>query len=276
MLHNHKAEVKAKQRFEFGKNWAKFLLLLNEERIEKAEQSLKSYVGDVKGKHFIDVGSGSGLFSLAARRLGAKVFSFDYDPQSFACTLELKRRYFNNDTNWQVEQESVLNKAFLQTLGQFDIVYSWGVLHHTGDMWTALKNVISLVNSGGTLFISLYNNQGIMSRIWNYHKKNYNSLPQYLKGLYAFMVMGVREVKSFLGNLILLRPMRYINYWRSSTQERGMSHYHDMIDWIGGYPFEVSKPEEIFEFFYNNGFELKKLKTCGGGLGCNEFVFQKK
>ena len=149
-------------------------------------------------------------------------------------------------------------------------------MHHTGNMWTALQNITTLVNDGGTLFISLYNDQGRISKMWTYHKKKYNRLPQPFKGVYAFIIMGAREVKSFLGNLVLLRPMRYINYWRSPAQERGMSHYYDMIDWIGGYPFEVSKPEEIFKFFHEQGFELKKLKTCGGGLGCNEFVFQKK
>src|SRR6478672_3721344 len=104
MISNHQQEVKSGQRFEFGKNWKKFLSLLNEDKIKSAEQSLISYVGDVKGKRFLDIGSGSGLFSLAARRLGAIVYSFDYDPQSVACTRELKQRYFPNDNNWNIEQ----------------------------------------------------------------------------------------------------------------------------------------------------------------------------
>ncbi len=92
--------------------------------------------------------------------------------------------------------------------------------------------------------------------------------------IYGFLVMGSYELVSFTGNLLLLRPMRYIRYWTRSGG-RGMNHYHDLVDWIGGYPFEVSKPEQIFDFFRDKKFELKKLKTCGGGFGCNEFVFQK-
>src|ERR1044072_5239228 len=98
-------------------------------------------VDNLLGKKFLDVGSGSGLFSLAARRLGAQVHSFDYDPQSVACTGELRRRYFPDDLHWVVQQGSVLDQGYLASLGSFDVVYAWGVLHHTGAMWRALDNI---------------------------------------------------------------------------------------------------------------------------------------
>jgi len=275
MSNDFNEEVASGKRFEFGKNWKNFLSLLTEERISNAEKSLVSYVGELKGKRFLDIGSGSGLFSLAARRQGAIVHSFDYDPQSVACTTELRERYFKDDKDWKVERASALDPAYLATLGQFDIVYSWGVLHHTGNMWEALKNAERLVADKGILFISLYNNQGAMSKVWTFHKKMYNRLPGFLKWVYGFAVMGSREVASFLWNLILLRPMQYLRYWTTPTF-RGMNHYYDLVDWIGGYPFEVSTPDEIFKFYFDKGYELKILKTCGGGLGCNEFVFQKR
>lgn len=133
----HATEIARGERFEFGANWAQFLNVLNDERIALAEQSLRTMLGvnDLQGKRFLDIGSGSGLFSLVARRLGAAVHSFDYDPRSVACTAELKRRYYPDDPDWVVEQGSALDKDYLQTLGQWDVVYSWGVLHHTGAMW---------------------------------------------------------------------------------------------------------------------------------------------
>ncbi len=145
------SEVTAGQRFEFGANWTRFLRLLNEDRIKQAEQSLRDMLGfdDLTDKRFLDIGSGSGLFSLAARRLGASVHSFDYDLQSVACTQELKHRYFPDDTAWVVDEASVLDREYLSRLGQFDVLYSWGVLHHTGAMWQALENVAPLVNGGG-------------------------------------------------------------------------------------------------------------------------------
>src|SRR6266581_5563513 len=156
-------------RFQFGKNWGRFLAVLDDERIAEAERSLTEMLElpDLRGRSFLDVGSGSGLFSLAAKRLGARqVHSFDYDADSVACTGELKRRFNANDADWTVEQGSVLDVSYLRSLGSFDIVYSWGVLHHTGDMWRALGNITGLVGPGGRLFIALYNDQGSTSRRW--------------------------------------------------------------------------------------------------------------
>jgi SAM-dependent methyltransferase len=273
-LQTHRQELQSGDRFAFGENWAKYLAVIDEDRIRQAEQSLREMLEteSLTNRRFLDIGSGSGLFSLAARRLGAKVHSFDYDPQSVACTQELKRRFLPVDPDWTIEQGSVLDSCFLDTLGQWDIVYSWGVLHHTGAMWDALRNVSMLVSENGLLFIALYNDQGRWSSWWLATKRLYNALPVSLRPLVlipCFMrLWGPRLlIDAFRGNPLAT--------WNGHRRLRGMSPWRDVIDWVGGLPFEVSTPEAVFSFFRARGYRLQRLRTCGGGRGCNEFVFQK-
>lgn len=272
-------EFKRGARFRFGKNWSMFLRSLSEERIRSASDSLLDLLEapDLKGLSFLDAGSGSGLFSLAARRLGASVRSFDYDPQSVECTGELKRRYFDGDADWRVERGSVLDRDYLGGLGSFDVVYSWGVLHHTGDMWSALENMAPLVKPGGKLYISIYNDQGFASKLWTLVKKAYNKAPSPVQlamvvAVGVFLYGRAMIVKMLQGEL----PSTFRKMEKAKLKSaRGMSIWRDLVDWVGGYPFEVAKPEQIFDFYRARGFELCRMKTCAGSHGCNEFVFRK-
>ncbi|MGB9430454.1 MAG: class I SAM-dependent methyltransferase [Gammaproteobacteria bacterium] len=259
-------EIARGGRFEFGRNWQKFLKHLNGKRIALAEQSLQKMLGSASlaGQTFLDVGCGSGLFSLAARRLGARVYSFDYDSQSVACARFLKDKFFPQDDQWIIGQGSVLDRAYLGSLGQHDVVYSWGVLHHTGAMWEALANVVPLVKPGGWLFIAIYNDQGWVSRYWNWVKRQSNAGP-----LRRWLLM-LLHWPYFVGLRLLVRTLS-----GKGAPRRGMSLWYDMRDWLGGYPFEVAKPQEIVGFFACKGFIQQKVKTCGHRQGCNEYVFSR-
>jgi 2-polyprenyl-3-methyl-5-hydroxy-6-metoxy-1,4-benzoquinol methylase len=270
-------EIAQGQRFEFGKNWSRFLSVVGDAHIARAEESLRRMleVETLAGKSFLDIGSGSGLFSLAARRLGARVHSLDYDPHSVACAMELRRRYFPRDAQWTIQEGSALDERYLCSLGHFDVVYSWGVLHHTGDMWKALAHAELPVAPKGKLFVAIYNDTGSQSARWKWIKGKYNELPRPLRTPFALTVMAPEEGKALLRSLLLLRPAEYVYRWTRYDENRGMSRWHDIIDWVGGYPYEVARPEEILDFYRAREFTLLKMKCGGVGLGCNEFVFVK-
>lgn len=225
---------------------------------------------DFDGHSFLDIGCGSGLFSLAARRLGASVFSFDFDPESVACAEELKRRYCPQDGLWTIDSGSALDSAYLKSLGQYDIVYSWGVLHHTGAMWKALGNALVPCKRGGLLYIAIYNDEGDVSRLWAAIKRLYNVLPG--PGKFV-LVAGVGAY--FRLRHAAARATRFENPFTPHQPARGMSWFRDLVDWVGGYPFEVARPEQIFDFCRARGFTLTRLKTVRGH-GCNEFVFRRE
>ncbi len=274
MATNHAAEISRGERFRFGSNWAAFHGTLNDFRVKKARQSLQKMlaVDDLSGKRFLDIGSGSGLFSLAARQLGATVHSFDYDPESVQCTRELKQRYFAGDSRWAVEEGSALDEPFLRSLGKYDVVYAWGVLHHTGNMALALRHAMIPVADEGLLFLSIYNDRGFLSRFWKRMKKLYCS-SRFGRIFVCSVFIPVFALRSmFTGVVKFGNPL---HQFTDHKNRRGMSLLHDWIDWFGGYPFEVARPEEIFHLYTSHGYTMVNMTTTNG-TGCNQFVFQKQ
>ena len=260
-------EVAAGKRFEFGKNWSSFLGVLTDERIREATKSLQEMLDldRLDGLSFLDIGSGSGLFSLAARGLGARVFSFDYDPGSVACTRELKRRYSDGDPQWTIDEASVLDVDFMATLRKFDIVYAWGTLHHTGRMWDAIDLAAGRVETGGVLFIMIYLDKGWVSAAWRRIKRLYCSSFVGRSAVLAVFIPYIVTRGLILDLCKFRNPVRrYTEY----KKRRGMSKFHDMVDWLGGYPYEYAKLGDVISFLMARGFVLRKLRHT-------EYVFRK-
>lgn len=274
-------ESSGEKAFAFGQNWQGFVdKHLNEERIAEAVKSLEEFCGKdaLKGKTFLDIGCGSGLFSLAARKLGAKaIVSMDIDQNSVACCQQLKES-MNNPDDWKVVHGSVLDNEFMTSLGEFDFVYSWGVLHHTGEMWKAIDNAAARVAKNGGFYIAIYNDaDGFQfmpdgrignSKIWLWEKKFYMSMPGFIQSLIDLAAQSAM----ILVYLITLRnPVRAI---REHKQLRGMSWSVDIKDWLGGYPYEYAKADVLFKHLKPQGFNLENLKVHNGLLN-NELYFSR-
>jgi 2-polyprenyl-6-hydroxyphenyl methylase/3-demethylubiquinone-9 3-methyltransferase len=263
--------------FSFGENWQNFLKTLTDDKIEEAKKSLVDFLGGedkIKNKIFVDIGCGSGLFSLAAYLLGAKeVVSVDVDEFSIACVNHLKEKN-NNPGNWKIKQGSALDEKFIKSLGKFDIVYSWGVLHHTGDMHKAFDNVMKLIGPKGVFYLAIYNKnikcklEGT-SGFWFEIKKFYNKS--------NFLMKKTMEISYSIYYILglLVNFKNPINYIKNYQTMRGMSFFTDIKDWLGGYPYEYASVNEMKSFFEKHGFKCIKDKEARS-IGCNEYLFQKE
>lgn len=259
--------------FAFGKNWASYASLIDEPQIEEAARGLLKLVPleDFKNRSFLDIGCGSGLHALGAARLGvSRILAIDIDPDSVATSYAVLSHH-NVKASWRVETTSVFDLDASRQ-GTFDVVYSWGVLHHTGSMWEAIGKVASMVAPNGVLAIALYRKTRT-DAFWKWEKRLYSRMPRLLQGsiragyIAAFRCAMLATGRSF---------RKYVANYRSS---RGMDFYHDVHDWLGGYPFETANALEVESELSKLGFRperifVRPIATGIFGSGCDEFVYR--
>lgn len=258
-------------RYEFGRNWSRFVRSsFTQERCDVAKRRILEFVRreSMEGLDFLDVGCGSGLHSLAAWQSGArKVHSFDYDPHSVAATRLLWERA-GRPANWHVEQGDVLDRGYVESLGRWNFVYSWGVLHHTGEMWRAIENAQTAVAEDGLFYIALYSADADFQpskEFWLDVKKKYNL---------ASPIQRRRMEWWYVWNFYLDRSAKKVptllKRWLTYKYQRGMDLFADMRDWLGGWPMEYAGDQETVDFVEQRGFQLANVAT---GQACSEFLF---
>lgn len=262
--------------FNFGENWREFSThALTAGRVEEAKRDFAGllYGIELKDRSFLDIGFGQGLSLLTATAMGANTLGCDINPLCAQVLRENRTRGFAGEINNEVpvvvgsildpEVVDALAKAAPDGSGTFDVVHSWGVLHHTGNMATALRNAASLVRPGGHFIIAIYNRHW-SSRAWWWIKRAYQFLPKFGQRLMVGALWPVIFVAKWLsagGN-----PLR---------QSRGMDFHYDVIDWVGGYPYEYGSVAEITRFVEPLGFQLQRSIPAQVPTGCNQFIFQR-
>jgi 2-polyprenyl-6-hydroxyphenyl methylase/3-demethylubiquinone-9 3-methyltransferase len=275
MPENRPAAVRDPVRSAFGDNWRRFAETLDRERIRKAEAFLQALLGRPRldGLTLLEIGSGNCLYSLAARGLGATVHSFDQDPASIDCGIELRRRYFPGDPRWTMERGSILDARYVADLDRFDVVYAWGVLHRTGAMSDAIRNAAMLVKPGGRLVFAIHG-ETLLCRPWQRIRRWYAAAdPQAQR--------RAREIYISLLRLAFSATRGdFQSYVAGYRSERGLDFEHDLHAWMGGSPYEAMRPNAVAKRMKNFGFESVRSHTHGYGIGflapaCDEYVFQR-
>ncbi|TMK97688.1 MAG: class I SAM-dependent methyltransferase [Actinobacteria bacterium] len=269
--------------FSFGRNWQRFVSRhLTPERERFAQESLGHLLGDIRNKSFVDIGCGSGLFSLSACRAGAQqIISVDVDPVAVGVTRELHAAA-GSPRHWRILHGSILDYQLVRDLGTSDIVYSWGVLHHTGDMYSAIRNSAELVAPGGRLAIAIYNNVSdgwLTSARWWQIKRAYNRAPLQLQAVAGLTYAFSTELTDSLYWLLakIRRREDAVIDARAQRRARGMARWTNVVDWLGGYPYEFATVEEIVGFC-ESSCDLtcnRVIPVPAGGTGNNEFVFMR-
>ena len=249
--------------FNFGKNWLNYSKIVKDEDLEIMKKSLINLIGleNIKNKTFLDIGCGSGLFAIAAKKLGAKkVMGIDILSDSIKSSEENKERFNIQDVYFK--QISILDNE-TKTLGKFDVVYAWGSLHHTGKIWKAIENSSYCVENNGLLILAIYNKH-ITSKFWWNIKKLYNCKNRVLKKMIEFWY------------LTFIIPIKFILFTREYIKDqRGMNIYYNAIDWLGGFPYEYATKNEVVLYLNKEKFQLIKYIPARGLTGCNEFIFRK-
>ena len=264
---NRSHTVNSRRRFSFGSNWQKYLDALPPEATDAMRAYVAEWLGaDLTGLRVVDVGSGQGLTSLSVTRLGGEVLSFDLDPESVAATRRL-REVAGSPTSWLVEHGSILDTSFVAGLGTFDVVISWGVLHHTGAIWAAIDAAAGLVAPGGRLWIALYHRTRQSGRSLR-TKRLYGSLPRPGKLLFRGAYAAAKIAKS-----VVVR--RRLPALRGAYDTRGMNWWRDIEDWLGGLPYEVSSPGEVLDRLRPKGFQLERLRDAIGESGNDVYLFRR-
>lgn len=264
--------------FEFGQNWRSYAANLSGPEIDNATEALRTLlqIENLEGRRFLDIGCGSGIHALAALRLGAmEVLALDIDPDSVDTARRLLAQHAPGHTA-EVRVASIFDTQGFER-SSYDVVYSWGVLHHTGRLLEALRRSAEFVQRDGLFVFALYRKTWCCA-LWRAEKRWYRDASERSRRLARNAYVSAVRFGMFLVGL------SYDDYVATyPSKNRGMDYLHDIHDWLGGYPYESIAPQEVDTIMRELGFELIRrnvrtdmlAKSGVLGSGCDEYVYRR-
>jgi 2-polyprenyl-6-hydroxyphenyl methylase/3-demethylubiquinone-9 3-methyltransferase len=267
---------KSSRHYSFGKNWLEYSQSINSIHVDHVTSDLSRLLNlkDLTQKSVLDIGCGSGVHDVGFYQLGCRnLTAIDYDQDCITATNQTLEK-FCPGSGYKILQGDILSSK-TQSLGKFDIVYSWGVLHHTGNLLEAICKASTLVAREGHLAIALYR-KTLMCGFWKAEKRLYSRLPRIFQRFLELIYISFFSIA-----LLFTQKTSITNYIESYSSKRGMNFFADVKDWLGGYPYESISPHELRKLMSSLGF--RQVYSLEGnsrigifGSGCDEFLFQKK
>lgn len=258
--------------FDFGQNWKEYSEnVLDNTRLNQARIAFDELTHDIsfEGKTFVDIGFGQGMSLIIATEKAEKTVGCDINPKCDQ-VLKANQKVFSKSTKEiPTVVGSILEPKVVEAIlaknndEKYDIVHSWGVLHHTGDMMAAVKHATSLVKPNGYFILAIYNRHW-SSLPWLFIKWAYCKSPKFIQKLFIGIFYPIIWLAKFL-----------VTGKNPNIKERGMDFYYDVVDWVGGYPYEYASIDEMNIIMKNFGFKCLKSVSPPTPTGCNEFVYQK-
>ena len=115
----------------------------------------------LRGKDVLDVGCGSGIATQMLAEAGANVTAVDLTDWAVETT---RRRLAAFGLEGDVRREDAEQLPFADE--SFDLVFSWGVIHHSSDMDRALAELVRVCRRGGRIVIMVYHRHSLFFLVY--------------------------------------------------------------------------------------------------------------
>lgn len=203
----------------------------------------------VKGKRVLDGGSGSGMVSVAFALMGADVTGVDITPK---CVENGYKRAEHYGVKCKFINESLVTLDLSNE--HFDIIYSWGVLHHTEDARQSFFSLARHLREGGEIIVAVYLKTKI-SWFWNFARIFYQNAPTVFKTIFL-------NIGSVFLNIVDL--FRKIIFNKERYMMRGTNNKEILNDWFGVPHRTFHSYNEVFKWFDENGLDCKLINPATG------------